>query len=388
MLRTVLIFIILSFLLACSTGEVMRAARIAATGDLAGAQRLAAEKAVGYALNPKAFQQDLKKFRKLIEAFRKAVGGEWGDQEVKEPQPKEYVKYTQNYLARASVDFDQGLITVETLDQADPLASLKNAIVTTLLTPHDPRAVDLYSAGTVKLGETPFLLGQVQDHEDQDIRWAWRAERFADHLLQNSLQTRTIQVEARSRPVRFVTITMVPGHSHLRARQYSPLVERFSRDFDLSRNLVYAVIKTESDFNPYAVSHAPAFGLMQIVPSSAGRDVHRFLHQTDGIPGRDFLFIPENNIRYGTAYLHLLQFKYLSEIADPLSREYCSIAGYNTGPGNVLRTFHPDRDRALHQINRLAPLEVFTTMRRKLPYQETRDYLAKVLEAQKDFVNF
>jgi len=386
--RAVLIFSVLAFLFACSTGEVMRAAKIAATGDLAGAQRLAAEKAVGYALNPKAFERDLKKFRRVIEAFRKAVGGEWGEKEVKEPRPKEYVKYTQNYLSRAAVDFDHGLVTVETLDQAQPLPSLKNAIVTTLLTPSDPRAVDLYSARTVKLGETPFLLGEVKDHEGLDIRWTWRAERFADHLLENSLQTRRIEVDGRTRLVRFVTIAMIPDHLHYRAGKYSPLVERFSRDFNLSRNLVYAVMKTESDFNPYAISPAPAFGLMQIVPASAGRDAHRFLNQTDGIPSRDFLFIPENNIQYGAAYLHLLQFKYLNEVADPLSREYCTIAGYNTGPGNVLRTFHPDRDRALDQINNLAPLEVFNTMRRNLPYPETRDYLVKVLEAKKEFVNF
>ena len=91
----------------------------------------------------------------------------WGKKEVKEPKPKEYVKYTQNYLSRASVDFDKGLITVETLDQTEPLKSLKNAIITTLLTPNDPRAVDLYSAKTIKLGGLPFLYGEVKDHSGE-----------------------------------------------------------------------------------------------------------------------------------------------------------------------------------------------------------------------------
>ncbi len=45
------------------------------------------------------------------------------------------VKYTQNYMSRTIVDFDSGSIMVETLDDKAPKESLKNAIVTTLLTP-------------------------------------------------------------------------------------------------------------------------------------------------------------------------------------------------------------------------------------------------------------
>ncbi|MBC8392581.1 MAG: lytic murein transglycosylase, partial [Deltaproteobacteria bacterium] len=61
---------------------------------------------------------------------------------------------------------------------------------------------------------------------------------------------------------------------------------------------------------------------------------------------------------------------------------------YNTGAGNVLRTFDKDRDRAPKKINNLSPLEVFNTLRAKLPSQETRRYLAKVMDAKKSFVSF
>ena len=372
----------------CSAGEMARMARIAATGDITSVQTMAAEKAAGYALNPKALERDLQRFTRLLEAFRRAVSGEWGGDDVKEPRPKEYVKYTQNYRSRASVDFDHGLITVETVDQEKPLASLKNAIVTTLLTPDDPRAVDLFSDATVKLGDEPFLYGEVKDRDGQDIRWAWRAERFADYLLAEQLQTRSLGAAGQNKTVHWVEFNMVTDHAHVRARKYQSLVERFADEFSLSRNLVYAIIKTESDFNPFAVSAAPAFGLMQIVPSSAGRDVYRFLNKTDGAPSRDFLFIPENNIRYGAAYLHLLFYRYLDDIQDPLTREYCIIAAYNTGSGNVFRTFDRNAEQAVRKINALAPLDVYNELRSRLPYQETRDYLAKVMSAKKDFVNF
>ena len=378
--------------LGCSAWDMARVTRIAVTGDVISAQQMAAEKAARYAANPKALERGIRRFQaefaRLIETFRKAVGGVWGEEEIKEPTPREYVKYTQNYRSRASVDFDRGEITVETLDRDEPLKSLKSAIVTTLLTPDDPRAVDIYSAGTVELGKMPFLHGEVVDHHGTDIRWSWRAGVFADYLIKNSLRTRQIRAGDGTREIRFVVIPMVKDHHEVRALKYRPLVERFARDFAVSPNLVYAIIKTESDFNPYAVSHAPAFGLMQVVPATAGQDVHRFLKGSDDIPSREFLMIPEDNIRYGTAYLHLLQYQYLNDIRDPVSREYCVIAAYNAGAGNVLRTFDPDRERAPDRINDLDPLQVLATLRAGLPSDEARRYLVKVMDAKKQFVNF
>jgi membrane-bound lytic murein transglycosylase C len=381
----------LAFLCGCSPTDVVRVGQIAVTGDIGAAESLARDKAIHYAANPKALERDIKRFKKnfekLLALFKKDVQKEWGRDEVKIPQPKEYVKYTQNYLSRAAVDFDRGLVTVETVDQENPLPSLKNAIVTTLLTPDDPRAVDLYSAKTVALGQTPFLYQEVLDQDNQAIRWAWRAERYADHLIQTILQTRPVRNADGGKTVHFVVFPMIKDSLETRARKYRAHVERFAQDYRISKNLIYAIMKTESNFNPFAVSSAPAFGLMQIVPMSAGRDVNRFLNKS-GLPSKDFLFKPDNNIQYGTIFLHLLDEEYLNAIENQVARQYCIIAAYNTGAGNVLRTFDRERSKAQERINRLTPLEVYDTLRAKLPHDETRRYLAKVVEAQKDFVNF
>lgn len=383
-----LILLLLLFF-GCTRGDMVDIARVAVSGNPLSAQDIATRKVLGYAANPKALERDIKNFEKnfsvLRVKFRKTIEQIWGKKETKEPRPKEYVKYTQNYLSRASVDFDTGLITVETLDQKAPLASLKNAIATTLLTPHDPRAVDLYTAKAVKLGETPFLFGEVLDHEGKSIRWSWRAERFAEHLVEQNLQTRKTDNLEEKGLIRYVTIPMVRDHLQIRAQKYRPLIEDFAGRFAVSKNLVFAIMKTESDFNPYAVSSAPAFGLMQIVPSTAGRDVSIYLNKK-GLPTDRFLFIPENNIHYGTVYLHLLNTRYFSEIKHPVSREYCIIAAYNTGAGNVLRTFDRNREKAPQRINALSPIDVYHTLRTGLPYDETRRYLAKVIEAKKAFV--
>lgn len=385
MTRTIILLVLASLMSSCSRYDAVRIARAAATGNpAAAAEVLARDKAIGYAANPAAIGNDLKNFKELLETFAKAVTGVWGKDDVRLPAPKQYVKYTDNYLSRASVDFDSGVILVETVADKEPLKSLRNAIVTTLLTPGDPRAVDLYSAKTVKLGDTPFLLGEVKDADGRDIRWQWRAERYADHLIANGLKTRTV----RGKTARYVTFDMVKDHLNVRAAKYRELVQTTAARFEISRNLVYAIMKVESDFNPFAVSSASAVGLMQVVPSTAGSDVYRFLHGKTGQPSRRNLFEPPTNIAYGTAYLHLLDTRFLGDIKNPVSREYCVIAGYNGGAGGVLKTFDGDKDRAAAKINGMRPAGVYETLREKLPFAETRRYLGKVLEAKKQFVNF
>ncbi len=392
MRRMIIMLLIMALPWGCSRWDMIRMARIAATRDVSSARRMGAEKAIKYAANPKALERDIRRFRrdfaKLMSALRQEAGAVWGDKDLKEPGPKEYVKYTQNYLSRASVDFDRGIVTVETLAQDHTIESLTNAVITTLLTPEDPRAVDIFSSKTVRLGEMPFLYGEVKDHEGKNIRWSWRAERFAKFLIEKRLQKRQIEAHKKARTVHYVTIPMVPDHHQVRASKYRGLVERFAGRYGLSKNLVYAIIKTESDFNPHAVSPAPAFGLMQIVPHTAGQDVYRFLNNREGIPSKEFLFNPRNNILYGTAYLHLLNYEYLDQIRNPVSRQYCVIAAYNAGAGNVLMAFDNDRAQAPQKINALHPSQVFKTLRTKLPGEEARLYLVKVTEAQKQFVNF
>jgi membrane-bound lytic murein transglycosylase C len=385
MARTILILALLALTASCSRYDAVRIARAAATGNpAAAAEALARDKAIGYASNPAALGNDLKNFKELVETFVEAVTGVWGEDDARMPAPKQYVKYTQNYLSRASVDFDTGQIEIETVADDDPLGSLRNAIVTTLLTPADPRSVDLYSASTVKLGDTPFLLGEVKDAEGKDIRWEWRARQYADHLVDTGLQTRKV----KGKTALYVTFHMVRDHLTVRAAKYRELVEKTAERYRISRNLVYAIMKVESDFNPFAVSSASAVGLMQVVPSTAGSDVYRFLHGKSGQPSRQDLFEPPANITYGTAYLHLLDTRFLGGVTDPVSREYCVIAGYNGGAGSVLKTFDGNKTRAVSKINALPPADVYGTLRRKLPYAETQRYLGKVLEAKKQFVNF
>ena len=368
----------------CTTAEVQRSINLARGAT--NFQNMSTAQQVRFIASQDATLSqyvDIEKlFQKKLAEFIADATREWGDQ-PKQASRKKYVKYTQHYKSRAEVDFETRTVTVETVDSATPLKSLKEAITTTLLTPFDPTQVDLHSASEVKLGGEPFLYKQVLDHEGQPIRWRWRAERYADELMGNKLQEKRIN----GKRVRYVTFDLQPVSLHAQAEAYRADVLRHSKRYGISPALVYAVIEVESSFNPYALSSAPAYGLMQIVPKTAGRDTWKFLHGNDRVPTATYLYNPGNNIEMGTAYLHIIDTRYLAEIAHPLSREYCTIAAYNTGSGNVLKSFHSsDRSKAVDLINTMQPEAVYDKLRRDLPYDETRRYVYKVREAKRHYL--
>lgn len=346
-----------------------------------------------YSKDPGTLLKDLRAAQRDFEALMAALTGKvsqtWGKKEVKLPERKRYVKYTQNYRSRAIVDFDEGEILVETLDDKEPHGSLKNAIVTTLLTPNDPRAVDLFSdkAITLSSDKEPYLLGLVVDQTGKPIRTPAEAEQFATYLIEKRSGTRVVEQEGTKKTALSVTMAMVANLSHKQAEKYRSIVARFAEQYQMSPSLVFAVIRTESNFNPFAVSSAPAYGLMQLVPTSGGREAYRRAKGKDVTPSRDYLFDPQNNIELGTAYLNVLNYSQLDEVTNTVSREYCVISAYNTGPRNVFRTFSSDPVSAVNQINSLPPAAVYEKLRQHLPYQETRQYLEKVTTFRKTFVN-
>lgn len=162
------------------------------------------------------------------------------------------------------------------------------------------------------------------------------------------------------------------------AREYRALVESFAKRFSLSTELVMAIIHSESHFSPTLVSSKSAMGLMQLLPSTASDEVHRFLYGTRGNVSFEQLANPEINIRYGTAYLHILHNRYFSNVKDKQVREACVIASYNLGPNRFLKLYGPNTQQAVNNINSMTPAEFHADLPRRLPVAETRFYVEKV----------
>lgn len=132
--------------------------------------------------------------------------------------------------------------------------------------------------------------------------------------------------------------------------------------YKVDRALIYALIRQESRFNPAAVSHSGAAGLMQLMPATASyvsksRDFH-------GAAGRHNLKDPQTNLDIGQSYVASL----LDE--DHVSTELFSLViAYNAGPGNLRKW-----------KDSLAALEGDPLLFiESIPVGETRDFVERVM---------
>ena len=329
--------------------------------------------------------------RKMAEAYaqlRSNVQKHWGQNDAKVADRTVYVKYTQGYKSRVVTDFDHGSLTVETLDEKDSKGSLRSAIVSALLTTSDPATVDLFTDKDVALesDRKPYLYGLVHDNQGKAVHTRAQAEAFANYLIAQKTQTRPVSADEGAKTALFVRIAMVKNYEAKGAEHYRATAEKYAAQYHVSPSLVLAIMRTESNFNPFAVSSAPAYGLMQLVPTSAGRAAVKRIQGIDETPTPDYLFDPEHNVELGAAYLSVLGDTEFRAIDNENSREYCMIAAYNTGPRNVTRVFANNRTEALNDINQLEPPALFDRLRTNLPYEETRQYVVKVVEYRKQFV--
>ncbi|HBE04830.1 MAG TPA: lytic murein transglycosylase [Spirochaetia bacterium] len=129
-------------------------------------------------------------------------------------------------------------------------------------------------------------------------------------------------------------VDIKPANS-LQTEKYGNFIQKASEQYELPEELIKAVIKQESNFNPLAVSPKGAMGLMQIMPATA-----KELNVSDA-------FNPENNIMAGSGYLKSMLARFNNNLVKAL-------AAYNAGPEKVEGNQFPD-------------------------YPETRNYVEKVI---------
>ncbi|MCW8344522.1 transglycosylase SLT domain-containing protein [Vibrio sp. ZSDZ65] len=179
------------------------------------------------------------------------------------------------------------------------------------------------------------------------------------------------------------------NRQHSKITTYLPIIQKASRKWGIDVSLILAVIHVESYFEPRARSHAPAFGLMQIMRTGAVAEISQRYFGNTAFTSED-LYRPDININIGTAYLRVLQSHYLNGIASPRSREWLSIAAYNCGPANLHKYFKRNNsvETFTHTVNQMSEAAIFNYLTSEFPISETRHYVKKVIDKQRRYEAF
>ncbi len=156
-----------------------------------------------------------------------------------------------------------------------------------------------------------------------------------------------------------IVLTQIEYKIYPKPEEYREFVKKYSSEYGVSEELIYAVIKTESGFDSSAVSVKGAVGLMQIMPETFTWLTDDILHE---YLDEGMLYDPETNIKYGTYYLSRLHGRF--------GDWNTAIAAYNGGEGNVsewLSNPNYSNDGIKLEINRIPK-----------SFSETKNYVNKV----------
>lgn len=146
-------------------------------------------------------------------------------------------------------------------------------------------------------------------------------------------------------------------------KSYEEFVSMYSDEYGVDENLVFAVIKAESNFQEDAVSHKDALGLMQIMKETAEDVARKYNIEIDFNNSEREILNVQNNIKIGTKYLAVLLEKYKNiEVA---------VAAYNAGIGTVDNWIEKE-------IIKSDGSDI-----ENIPYKETNNYVRKILRNYK-----
>lgn len=345
--------------------------------------------------------------RKELQDFQNGILKKWGD--YTEPKKEKWVEYSNDGNSKSVVDFEKGQVTVEVIVEAgdDADDKLSKAVEKVLESKGSTSHLPIEAKkGEVTASDKPILEGIVKDKDGKAL-----TEENKSKFIKNIVKKEAVVVEKKvdttktvvndkitsskdpskvvKKKVVKVTFPLIPNYLQKKMKPYVALVKKYAKKYGVKPNHVLATIHTESYFNPAAKSHVGAIGLMQLMPNSGGRDAYKYVTGKTSRPTLEYLYKPENNIMLGCAYIKILETSYFKKITKEKSRRYCAIAGYNTGAGNVAKTFNGNigRKKGMYSVKKATPTinamtdeQVYAKLYKDLPYEETRGYLKKVSE--------
>ncbi|MDR2883517.1 MAG: transglycosylase SLT domain-containing protein [Deferribacteraceae bacterium] len=340
--------------------------------------------------------------RKETENVRSLVQNVWGDELLTSNRRwVEYFDNSQGLNIRGSYQFYSGELKLEViLDDAvaDPLNPIPDEITAAALRGYMRRLLlldfkQVYEDsphGTVERAMQDRGIDMITADLQSNILYHTitgtdstftEMEDFVDNVFRSA--SYSLKESENGKIVLNMVAHFKPQGAEHERTMYEEIIAGRAANAKGVGDIVRAIAHVESGFNPTARSGASAYGLMQVVPSSAGLEISKVLYGKPVVLSPSYLFDADRNVEAGIIYLSILYNKYFSEINDPVSRIYCVIAAYNGGASTVARAFVGSRNvaKAIEKINKMTSEEVCNRLITKLPYKETRQYLERVLAA-------
>lgn len=157
-----------------------------------------------------------------------------------------------------------------------------------------------------------------------------------------------------------VTVIAYGVLTYLYPQKYKQYIEKYAAEYYIEPELIYAIVKCESNFKAESVSHAGAIGLMQITP-----ETFKWAAQRAG----------DNTLTENSIYDAVTNIKYGCYIFSLFSKEFgnseTALACYNAGRGNVLKWL----DNKEYSDDGIILKEI--------PFKETKEYVKKVINTAK-----
>lgn len=324
---------------------------------------------------------------------------------------REWVDYSPSYEARSTVDFEKGVIEITVLVPIGEAGSSHTDPDSVLLAMKTLQA-EAAAAGAPALAAAPAADPASMMIARAALPAAWmkivrqfeqifsREAKAGRPVLANQVvakagtpvapQTAKAFVESEVIPHAVVEdkpmqaqdgvtraqvtarVPLAPDHLQQRALLYRDDVTTHAKRHGLDPRLLFAIIHTESYFNPLAQTPTPAYGLMLLVPRGPARDAYNYLYNDDIVLDDAYLQDPTRNVELGAAYLHLLRRQLVPNMEEGEKKNYLVACAYTWGMDRT-------RDQILKQarIQDLTATQVFTLLTQKTP-EATRVYLNRI----------
>lgn len=279
-------------------------------------------------------------YRKLIENDPLGYYGLLAHRQIHELIPADSAA-----LSRIPAEQDVSVPTMNTPQAGSEFADLLKVPVLEWLI-----SVEEYDLARNYLDETSKKYSRRKEQSEETWLKIFNSYARSGHFLSLYEQLGQLTPERRTK--------ILSNHPELLfPRPYYQEVQLAADRFQVSKELIYSIMRQESAFNPRARSHADAFGLMQMLPEVAQQTAQTL--DIEYARAED-LFDPYTNIQLGSAFVKDLWEKYSGQFI-------LAVASYNASEtairGWMLTRFTGDSVEFIEDI----------------PYEETRGYVRLVM---------